>query len=160
MLESQHPSAYSTSSDTGYSPTTDSRSYSEQPSTTAKSKKKYRGRKRDPKRQPEEESPRDSGSADDEGGPGGQVQVIRRVLRREYQNLEPVRYPVEPLSSEEDSADTSGSGTQADDEDIDVSREVDETLVNPQGTEERRVDGTEGLEVEAATHLDPDDRGV
>jgi hypothetical protein len=79
------------------------------------------------------------------------------VLRREYRNLEPVRYPIEPLSLEENSADTTGSGTQSDGEDIDVIREVDVTLVNPQGTDERHVDETEGLEVEVATHLDPDD---
>jgi hypothetical protein len=70
------------------------------------------------------------------------------VLRREYRNLEPVRYPVEPLSSEEDSDDASESGNQKDGEDINARREVDETLVIPQGTE--------GSEVEVATPQDPD----
>jgi hypothetical protein len=113
----------------------------------SKSKKKYRSRKRDPRRQPEEESPRDSGSADDDRGSGGQVQVTRMVLRREYRNLEPVRYPIEPLSSEEDTDDASESGTRDGSEDSDVSREVNETQVSSPGTE--------GSEVEATTPPGP-----
>jgi hypothetical protein len=77
------------------------------------------------------------------------VQVTRMVLRREYQSLEPIRFPIEPLSSEEDPDDVSESGTPDVGGDIVERREVDETLVDPQGME--------GSEVKAVTPLDPGD---